>query len=217
MFTYVTRYYLQDTTGQLIYFTFLSKCSCFSEFGKSPSVVSFEGNHIGVRRSDGALVNSIISPHVPVLHNFTAAQLWPDALRLCRSLKVSRQITNLVGIVRPSLNDLFLNIQGLKDKILILDSFFYLHLKLMLFIRTLVHDNVSLSAPCGFNCVSAFTRTAHIRGCRPTLIFVRNKFQTCRFYAWNNFSLEIHFEIFSSCGEFEIHLCVNLPLTFGYS
>ncbi|KAG8294840.1 Intraflagellar transport protein 80 [Homalodisca vitripennis] len=58
-----------------------------SEFGKSPSVVSFEGNHVGVRRSDGALVNSIISPHVPILHGFADTQQWADALRLCRALK----------------------------------------------------------------------------------------------------------------------------------
>lgn len=51
--------------------------------------MSFEGNHIGVRRSDGALVNSVISPHVSVLHGYAEASLWQDALRLCRALKVS--------------------------------------------------------------------------------------------------------------------------------
>ncbi|XP_054283963.1 intraflagellar transport protein 80 homolog isoform X2 [Macrosteles quadrilineatus] len=57
-----------------------------SEFGKSPMVVSFEGNHVGVRRSDGALVSSIISPHVSVLHDYAEERMWRDALRLCRSL-----------------------------------------------------------------------------------------------------------------------------------
>lgn len=65
--------------------TFVDYCS---EFGKSPTVVSFEGNHIGVRRSDGALVNSVISPHVSVLHGYAESSLWQDALRLCRTLKV---------------------------------------------------------------------------------------------------------------------------------
>lgn len=70
------------------------ECCCCSEFGKSPAVVSFEGNHVGVRRSDGAQVSSIISPHVPILHGYAEAQQWPDALRLCRALKVSQKSLN---------------------------------------------------------------------------------------------------------------------------
>ncbi|RZF37993.1 hypothetical protein LSTR_LSTR006392 [Laodelphax striatellus] len=58
-----------------------------TEFGKSPSVVSFEGSHIGVRRSDGALINSCISSHITILHGYTSSNLWQDALRLCRALK----------------------------------------------------------------------------------------------------------------------------------
>ncbi|GLG95764.1 F-box-like/WD repeat-containing protein ebi [Gryllus bimaculatus] len=58
-----------------------------SEYGKNPMIVSFVGNHIGIRRVDGSLVNSAISPFQAVLHGYTASNHWDDALRLCRIVK----------------------------------------------------------------------------------------------------------------------------------
>ncbi|XP_063236778.1 intraflagellar transport protein 80 homolog isoform X2 [Bacillus rossius redtenbacheri] len=58
-----------------------------SEFGKAPAVVSFAGNHLGVRRADGALVSSAVSPYPAVLHGYASAGRWDDALRLCRFVK----------------------------------------------------------------------------------------------------------------------------------
>nr|CAD7260712.1 unnamed protein product [Timema shepardi] len=58
-----------------------------SEFGKSPTVMSFVGNHLRVRRMDGSLVNSVISPYPTVLHGYTSASRWDDALRMCRFVR----------------------------------------------------------------------------------------------------------------------------------
>ncbi|XP_023711172.2 intraflagellar transport protein 80 homolog isoform X2 [Cryptotermes secundus] len=60
-----------------------------SEFGKNPVVVSFDGNHLGVRRVDGSLVTSSVSPYPSVLHGYAASSRWDDALRLCRFIKDS--------------------------------------------------------------------------------------------------------------------------------
>nr|CAD7451809.1 unnamed protein product [Timema tahoe] len=57
------------------------------EFGKSPTVMSFVGNHLRVRRMDGSLVNSVISPYPTVLHGYTSASRWDDALRMCRFVR----------------------------------------------------------------------------------------------------------------------------------
>ncbi|KAJ4443900.1 hypothetical protein ANN_05687 [Periplaneta americana] len=70
---------------QLMKKTVLSKDA--SEFGKSPVVVSFDGNHLGIRRVDGSLVTSSVSPYVSVLHGYAASSRWDDALRLCRLVK----------------------------------------------------------------------------------------------------------------------------------
>jgi hypothetical protein len=51
-------------------------------------VVSFDGNYVGVRRVDGSLVTSSVSPFHSVLHGYAASSQWDDALRLCRFIKV---------------------------------------------------------------------------------------------------------------------------------
>jgi pentatricopeptide repeat protein len=66
-----------------LYVSFIS-----SEFGKNPVVVSFNGNHLGIRRVDGSLVTSSVSPYHSVLHGYAASSRWDDALRLCRFIKV---------------------------------------------------------------------------------------------------------------------------------
>ncbi|CAB0003037.1 unnamed protein product [Nesidiocoris tenuis] len=58
-----------------------------SEFGHRPQVTTYVGNHVGIRRSDGALINSGVSPYVAILHGYSMAGAWKDALRLCRMVK----------------------------------------------------------------------------------------------------------------------------------
>ncbi|CAH0390295.1 unnamed protein product [Bemisia tabaci] len=54
------------------------------EFGRNPRLESFIRGHIGVRRYDGALVFSAVTPFISMLHSHAATGSWDDALRLCR-------------------------------------------------------------------------------------------------------------------------------------
>lgn len=58
-----------------------------SDFGKNPVVVSFYGNHVGVRRVDGSLVNSAVPMTVSLLHEFASTARWEEARKLCRLVK----------------------------------------------------------------------------------------------------------------------------------
>ncbi|CAG0895960.1 unnamed protein product [Cyprideis torosa] len=57
------------------------------EFGKNPILVSFTGNMITCRRSDGSMLTTSISPHPTILHGYALANKWNDATRLCRLVK----------------------------------------------------------------------------------------------------------------------------------
>ncbi|KAK2191278.1 hypothetical protein NP493_56g04017 [Ridgeia piscesae] len=65
--------------------TIFSKDS--SEFGKNPHLLSFIGKHITIRRAEGSLVTSGVSPYPALLHDHTGARQWDDAVRLCRFVK----------------------------------------------------------------------------------------------------------------------------------
>ena len=56
------------------------------EFGKSPQIVSFFGTRIVVRRADGSLLTTSVSPYPSMLFEFVNdnVQRWEDAVRLCR-------------------------------------------------------------------------------------------------------------------------------------
>eukprot|EP01135_Chromosphaera_perkinsii_P002827 Nk52_evm17s228 gene=Nk52_evmTU17s228 len=58
-----------------------------SDFGKSPQIVSFVDNLITVRRADGALLTTTVSPYPSILYRYTSSKKWDDALRLCRFVK----------------------------------------------------------------------------------------------------------------------------------
>lgn len=58
-----------------------------SEFGKNPQIVSFVGNRVTVRRADGSLVHTNISPYPAILHEYVTSSKWEDAVRLCRFVK----------------------------------------------------------------------------------------------------------------------------------
>ena len=64
-------------------------CFCdYSEFGKNPQLLQFVGNHIVIRRAEGSLVSTSISPYPAILHSYVQAGRWDDAVRLCRFVKV---------------------------------------------------------------------------------------------------------------------------------
>lgn len=58
-----------------------------SEFGKTPSLLSFRSTRCTLRRSDGAVVTSNVSPYQEMLANFASQREWDLALRLCRYVK----------------------------------------------------------------------------------------------------------------------------------
>ncbi|XP_071949361.1 intraflagellar transport protein 80 homolog [Antedon mediterranea] len=58
-----------------------------SDFGKNPQIVSFVGNHVTIRRADGALVSTGIVPYPAMLHELVGSGRWDDAVRLCRFVK----------------------------------------------------------------------------------------------------------------------------------
>ncbi|XP_007886712.1 intraflagellar transport protein 80 homolog [Callorhinchus milii] len=58
-----------------------------SEFGKSPQIVNYVGNQVTIRRADGSLIYTSISPYPAILHEYISASQWDDAVRLCRFVK----------------------------------------------------------------------------------------------------------------------------------
>ncbi|XP_078419892.1 intraflagellar transport protein 80 homolog isoform X1 [Cetorhinus maximus] len=60
-----------------------------SEFGKSPQIVNYVGNQVTVRRADGSLICTSISPYPAILHEYVSASRWDDAVRLCRFVKTT--------------------------------------------------------------------------------------------------------------------------------
>ena len=59
-----------------------------AEFGKNPTLLSFLGNHVIMRTSDGSVIHSVIPPYATVLLAYLSASKWDDALKLCRFVKV---------------------------------------------------------------------------------------------------------------------------------
>ncbi|XP_055502337.1 intraflagellar transport protein 80 homolog [Leucoraja erinacea] len=58
-----------------------------SEFGKNPQIVNFVGNQVTIRRVDGSMIHTSISPYPAILHEYVSASRWDDAVRLCRFVK----------------------------------------------------------------------------------------------------------------------------------
>ncbi len=88
---------------------------------------------------------------------------------------------------------LYLNIQGIKNKINIIESF--LQNSNIYFLCIAEHwlskDEVTLAFPASFYCASAYCRTNHIRG--GSAIFVHDKFKS-RELDVNQFCNELNFE-----------------------
>lgn len=54
-----------------------------SEFGKRPTLINFVGNHISIRRADGSLITTAVSPYPAVVYNnATANRYVVDNIRL---------------------------------------------------------------------------------------------------------------------------------------
>ena len=49
--------------------------------GKSPTIVSFVGNGVSMRRADGSLVTSAISPYPALLLEYALSSRWQEATR----------------------------------------------------------------------------------------------------------------------------------------
>uniref|UniRef100_A0A8C5PNY8 Intraflagellar transport protein 80 homolog n=1 Tax=Leptobrachium leishanense TaxID=445787 RepID=A0A8C5PNY8_9ANUR len=58
-----------------------------SEYSKTPQIVSFVGNRVTIRRSDGSLMHTNVSPYPAILQNYILSSKWDDAVRLCRFVK----------------------------------------------------------------------------------------------------------------------------------
>ncbi|KAJ8310611.1 hypothetical protein KUTeg_012476 [Tegillarca granosa] len=61
-----------------------------SEFGKNPQLLQFNGNHVIIRRAEGSLVSTSISPYPAILHSYVQGSRWDDAVRLCRFVKAEK-------------------------------------------------------------------------------------------------------------------------------
>ncbi|KAM3616364.1 uncharacterized protein V6R79_016748 [Siganus canaliculatus] len=58
-----------------------------SEFSRSPHILSYVGTKVTLRQGDGSLVYSSVPPYPALLHEYSTAARWEDALRLCRFAK----------------------------------------------------------------------------------------------------------------------------------
>lgn len=69
-----------------------------AEFGKHPTLASFVGNQVSVRRADGSLVTAMVSPYPGTLHRYAASNRWAEATRLCRFAKEDTLWACLAGM-----------------------------------------------------------------------------------------------------------------------
>jgi intraflagellar transport protein 80 len=60
-----------------------------SEFGKNPHLVHFLGKTCTVRRTDGTLVATPVSPYPLLLFEYREKNDWESCVRLCRFVQVS--------------------------------------------------------------------------------------------------------------------------------
>lgn len=68
------------------------------EYGKNPTLLSFLGNHVIMRTSDGSVIHSVIPAYATVLHAYIGSNSWDDALKLCRFVKVNRIFLFIIRI-----------------------------------------------------------------------------------------------------------------------
>jgi intraflagellar transport protein 80 len=69
-----------------------------SEFGKLPSIQTFFGNSITVRRADGALLTSSVPPYPAMLYEYAAGGRFKECVSLCRFVKSPQLWGTLAGM-----------------------------------------------------------------------------------------------------------------------
>uniref|UniRef100_A0A914WZA1 Uncharacterized protein n=2 Tax=Plectus sambesii TaxID=2011161 RepID=A0A914WZA1_9BILA len=74
------------------------------DFGKSPTLVSFVGNHVTVRRVDGSLISAGVSPFPAALHAYVEKSKWDHALRLCRHIRDEKLWATLAAMAAYAKN-----------------------------------------------------------------------------------------------------------------
>ena len=52
-------------------------------------LLNFLGKHVNIRRAEGSLVSTGITPYPAILHTYVQQSKWDDAVRLCRFVKVT--------------------------------------------------------------------------------------------------------------------------------
>ncbi|KAE9411938.1 hypothetical protein Angca_006320, partial [Angiostrongylus cantonensis] len=75
-----------------------------SGLGKFPTLKGFTGSSVILRRSDGSLITSSISPFVSFLLRYTSQSKWDQAIRLCRHLKNDSMWAVLAGLSTAARN-----------------------------------------------------------------------------------------------------------------
>lgn len=68
-----------------------------SSYGAFPQLISFLNSQITIRRADGALLTSMISPYISQLHQYCGSVQFPKAIRLCRYIKDPHLWTSLAA------------------------------------------------------------------------------------------------------------------------
>ncbi|XP_067307985.1 intraflagellar transport protein 80 homolog [Pseudorasbora parva] len=69
-----------------------------SELSRSPQILSYVGSQVTVRRTDGSLVCTAVSPYPTLLHEYTCSARWEDGLRICRFAKDQALWSCLAGL-----------------------------------------------------------------------------------------------------------------------
>jgi len=68
------------------------------EFGKDVHIMRFVNTYCTMRRGDGAMCSSSVSPHPAFLHKYVNEGKWDEALRLCRFVKEDSLWACLAGM-----------------------------------------------------------------------------------------------------------------------
>ena len=68
-----------------------------TDFGRNPALLSFLGNHVIMRTSDGSVIHSVIPPYATVLLAYITNNKFEEALKLCRFVKETHLWAVLAG------------------------------------------------------------------------------------------------------------------------
>ncbi|TRY89075.1 hypothetical protein DNTS_009800 [Danionella cerebrum] len=69
-----------------------------SELSRASQILSFVGSQVTLRRVDGSLVCSTVSPYPALLQEYSSSARWEDALRICRFAKDQTLWSCLAGL-----------------------------------------------------------------------------------------------------------------------